>query len=229
VLVLIASLGRSPGVITGTVDALIEEGKKPGRVYIATTSDELIWGECIPLLEREFWARYPDIELDTRQIRISKDDIYDEQDNAEFMRRVAAVVGRERFWGNDVYLSLAGGRKTMSAVMALIGQLYGAKAILHLLVDPELEKDGVITRLLKLPEDRRELVLHPPADKRRLIEFPVFAIPWKINHVVEALKQGGSPDPHLNEIVKDMTPQTRRWLQKVLEEAEKVIKRHSEH
>ncbi len=223
-LVLVASLGRSPGVVTGTVDALIDEGKRPRRVYIAATSDPLIWGKCVPLLEKEFSKRYSDIKLETEHICIRRNDIYDEQDNAEFMRKVAVVVGRECSRGNDVYLSLAGGRKTMSAAMVLIGQLYGARAILHLLVDPELEKNGEIRKLNELPEDERELVLHPPAERRRLIEFPIFAIPWKINEMVDALKQGSSSDPRLNEIVGGMFQRTREWLYKVLEEAERLYR-----
>lgn len=82
----------------------------------------------------------------------------------------------------------------------------------------------MITRLLKLPEEERRLVLHPPAEKRRLIEFPVFAIPWRIEQVIEALKQGRSPDPSLDEIVRRMSQPTRGWLRSVLEEAEEAIK-----
>jgi len=52
--ILIASLGGSPGVVTGMIDALIEEGLRPGRVYLATTGDAEIWSHCIPLLKKNF-------------------------------------------------------------------------------------------------------------------------------------------------------------------------------
>jgi hypothetical protein len=69
-LILIASLGRSPGVVTGTIDALIEEGLRPGRVYLATTSDTEIWSHCIP--GKEFQENYPNIELREDRICTSK-------------------------------------------------------------------------------------------------------------------------------------------------------------
>ncbi len=225
-LVLIASLGRAPGVITGTMDALIEQGKKPGRVYLATTSDQLIWDGCIPLIREEFHKHYPNVELRTEEACIKSDDIYDEEDNAEFMRKVAAIMHKEIIAsGNEVYLSLAGGRKTMSAAMVLLGQLYGVKSVLHLLVDPELESKGMIKRLAELPEEEKRLVLHPPAESRRLIEFPVFAIPWKIDQVILALDRGSSEDPHLDKIVRGMSDRTRKLLKSILVEAERAARR----
>ena len=221
-LVLIASLGRSPGVVTGTVDALNDTGRRPGRVYIATTSDPIIWEKCIPLLKEEFYKRYSGIDLRDSEICIRRNDIYDEDDNAEFARKVGRVIAKEVRGENDVYISLAGGRKTMSAIMALLGQLYGVSGILHILVDPEFERDGEVTRLLGLPMDRRQLVLHPPAEKRRLIEFPVFAIPWRIDQVIKALELGSSDVRALDKLIKRMSEKTRKWLLSVLKEAEEL-------
>ncbi len=223
-LVLIASLGRAPGVITGTVDALIDEGLRPGRVYIATTRDSVIWSDCIPLLMKEFEKRYRGIEFRCEEIVTEKPDIYDEKDTAEFARKAAAVIARETKIGNDVYISLAGGRKTMSAVMALLGQIYGVKAILHLLVDEELERKGVISKLKELPEEEKEMVLHPPRNKRVLVKFPVFAIPWKIDQILIALESGSSKDPNLDKIVKGMDSVARKWLARILKEAEEISK-----
>ncbi|MCX8205466.1 MAG: CRISPR-associated ring nuclease [Candidatus Nezhaarchaeota archaeon] len=221
-LVLIASLGLSPGVVTGTVDALIDEGERPGRVYVATTGHPDIMSKCIPLLIQEFGAYPYPIELRYKEVCTERDDIYDEKDNAEFMRKVAAVLSREVKAGNEVYLSLAGGRKTMSAAMALLGQLYGAKYVLHLLIDPELEAKGLIDRLLGLSEEERGKVLHPPSDKRRLVRFPVFATPWRIYQVMEALRKGRSRNKKLNETVGKLPENVRRLLLKVLEDAEKL-------
>jgi len=179
-------------------------------------------GQCIPLLKEEFSKRYSDIELRDSEICTTGNDIYGEGDNAEFMRKAAAIIHGELSSGNEVYLSVAGGRKTMSAAMALLGQLYGVKSLLHLLVNPELERDGLITKLIELPEEKGELVLHPPANARILVEFPVFAIPWKIDLVIEALERGSSEDPQLDGIVKRMSDKTRELLRKILREAEKA-------
>jgi CRISPR-associated Csx14 family protein len=221
-LILIASLGRSPGVVTGTIDALIEEGLRPGRVYLATTSDTEIWSHCIPLLRKEFQENYPHIELREDRICTSRDDIYDEEDNAEFMRKAAIVMSQERAANNDIFISLAGGRKTMSAAMTLLGQLYGVREVLHILVDPELEKEGTITTLMKLPEKQARQILHPPPNKRRLVRFPVFATPWKIEQIMKALEDGRSDDQQLNEHVKKLNPQTRKLLLNILKEASRT-------
>ena len=74
-----------------------------------------------PYLKKEFQENYPHIELREDRICISKDDIYDEEDNAEFMRKVAVVINQEKAAGNDIFISLAGGRETMSTAMTPLG------------------------------------------------------------------------------------------------------------
>ena len=193
--VLLASLGLSPAVVTETVDALLDEGVRLKRVYVFTTSLDDIWNECIPLLMEEFGRRYPDIRLICKEFTtIKKDDIYNEEDNAEFMRKVGAVMAFERSEGNEIYISMAGGRKTMSAAMALLGQLYGAKAIVHVLVPEEIERKGYIKTLKSLPPKERERVMHPSREVRRLVIFPVIAIPWSVDEVMKALSGKGASE-----------------------------------
>jgi len=223
-LALIASLGRSPGVITGTLDALIEEKTKPRKVIIATTSDPEILGKVIPLLEEEFRKNYPEIELDYSRIIIEKDDIYNEEDNAEFMIKVAKTMNDLNAAGMEIYLSLAGGRKTMSAAMAVLAQIYGVSELLHLLIDPDLEKKGSISELLRLNPKEREEVLHPPKDKRRLIRFPVFAIPWKEDDIIIALEKGKHEDPKLNSLIEKWTQRTRNMLLNILKDVKRLRK-----
>lgn len=74
----------------------------------------------------------------------------------------------------------------MSAAMALLAQIYNARAITHVLVSPEIESKGSIYQLEKLTEGEREEILHPK--EKRLILFPVIGISWMLNDMISALK-----------------------------------------
>ncbi|MFQ6127124.1 MAG: CRISPR-associated ring nuclease [Candidatus Heimdallarchaeota archaeon] len=185
--VLLISLGRSPAVVTETVDALLDRGIRPKRVYLVTTGDETILNECIPLLRKEFDRIYKPkgIELRPYDCILSQNDIYTAEDNIELMGLVAGLLKREQ--NNDILLSMAGGRKTMSAAMALLAQIYNVKAITHVLVPPEIEAEGNIWNLLKISEpSERAKILHP--EERRLIFFPVIGISWMLNDMIRALR-----------------------------------------
>ncbi|MEM1546744.1 MAG: hypothetical protein QXP91_09810, partial [Candidatus Methanomethylicia archaeon] len=84
----------------------------------------------------------------------------------------------------------------------------------------EYEKN--IKDLIKLPEKEREMMMHPPRDKRRLIRFPVFAIPWEIDEVIEALEKGRSENSKLNSIINRMDSGTRRLLVRILRNAREI-------
>ena len=173
-IVLITSLGRSPSVVTETVDALIERNMRPKRVYVVTTADSIVQEKCIPLLRDEFRINYRDIDFIVKNI--SNDDIYDEKDNEEFMRLVAGILDEEICRGSRIFMCLAGGRKTMSAAMAILGWIYGADAIIHVLVPSELEKKGNINVLLKLSPEEKAEILHP-SDKRVIFFSMSFPLP----------------------------------------------------
>jgi CRISPR-associated protein Csx14 len=180
----------SPAVVTETTDALLDEGINLKRVYIVTTLSEDVQSKCIPLLVEEFQnnPRYRGLQLFSHEGIISRADIIDESDNTEFMTIVANIMKREKSREADIYLGMAGGRKTMSAAIALLAQIYTAKATVHVLVPPEIEEKGRIDRLEKLSAEERKRVLHPDKDIRRLILFPVIGISWMLDEMIGCLK-----------------------------------------
>ncbi|MBD3215197.1 MAG: hypothetical protein GF311_21500 [Candidatus Lokiarchaeota archaeon] len=184
--ILFISLGRSPAVVPETLDALMDKGIYIKRTYLITTSDEIIVNKCIPLIQEDFKAHYQSksMELSPWQACLSNDDIYTEGDNLELMIKVSGIFKKES--GNNIYISMAGGRKTMSAAMALLAQIYGARAITHVLVPSEVEKKGNIFQLEKLINKERERILHPK--EKRLIFFPVIGISWMLNDMIKALQ-----------------------------------------
>ncbi|MBS7281404.1 MAG: hypothetical protein KIH09_16420 [Candidatus Freyarchaeota archaeon] len=203
--VLIISLGRSPPVVTETVDALLEMGVNLRRVYCVSTNDVDIQTRCIPLLEAEF-KNYP--EYAKRRIEfnpwyfISNKDIETQEDHLEFVSLASSIMKMEEDRMSDIYLSMAGGRKTMSAAMAILAQIYSARAITHVLVPSEIEKKGSIDYLASIEsEEERRKVLHP--ENKNLILFPVIGIASFRNEIIQILKkQAGSYDRKILEILK---------------------------
>lgn len=202
--VLIISLGRSPAVVPETLDALSETNIYIKRTYLVTTGDETIVNCCIPLLVRDFKLHYEPrgMELRPHSCMLSKDDIHDEQDNLELMLRVGAIFKQEK--QSNIYISMAGGRKTMSAAMALLAQIYGARAITHVLVPPELEREGNIHAIKERFEGETEAEIRPELEKilhprdKRLIFFPVIGISWMLDDMITALKGKDNRNPEID-------------------------------
>ncbi|MBS7251362.1 MAG: hypothetical protein KIH08_12370 [Candidatus Freyarchaeota archaeon] len=73
-------------------------------------------------------------------------------------------------------LDMAGGRKTMSAAMAMLAQIYSGRAITPVLVPTEIESKGVISELEKVKDnkEKRKEVLH--LKDKNLILLPIIGI-----------------------------------------------------
>ncbi|GAB4305114.1 MAG: hypothetical protein Kow0069_00430 [Promethearchaeota archaeon] len=56
--VLIVTLGRSPGLVPETIDALVERGINPQRVHLVTTNDPVTRYESVPLVLQDFRRTY---------------------------------------------------------------------------------------------------------------------------------------------------------------------------
>lgn len=115
-------------------------------------------------------------------------------DHLEFLNKMATHLRGYQF--ANVYLSLAGGRKTMSAVMTIAAQIYGAKVLCHVVpLDEELERLGEIRVWSNLPIQQQEQVLHPPADKVRLVRLPLLSLFPLLDDFLRALQGYVDVDP----------------------------------
>jgi CRISPR-associated protein Csx14 len=115
-------------------------------------------------------------------------DLLSEENHLEFLTAVATQLRAYQF--ANVYLSLAGGRKTMSALMAIAAQIYGAKMLCHIVpLDKELERLGEIRTWASLPRQVQQRVLHPPADQVRLVRLPLISL-FPLLHDFLRLLQG---------------------------------------
>ena len=155
---LIAVCGLAPQVITETVYALCQQGRRPDLVVVLTTREGR--DACLTELfdgEKGAWYRLlDDLKIPIEAIDFSPhrilavsgprgrelSDIRDESDNAAFLKAcMHAAWEHSRVADNPVFYSIAGGRKTMGACLAFAAQAYGRPQdrIFHVLVSPEFE------------------------------------------------------------------------------------------
>lgn len=158
--VLIAGIGTSPAVLTETVWALAHRTKPvvPDEVVIVTTStgkariraellDGGVWAEMKAALARAHVKGADRLRLGETSIRVLPDaegneidDLRSADDNlraADFMLGVVRQYTEDP--GTVVYASIAGGRKTMSALLLSCMSLLGRTddKVFHVLTTPE--------------------------------------------------------------------------------------------
>ncbi len=153
---LIASLGQSPAVITETLDYLRDKKNlvfhrliiiSPGKLRLARAINSagfLKDGKDFSLLDslpvnKDYpqevlwsWDIYPGFLNDLEDIRT--------RDEAnEFYKVVTALTWNYHNPDKHIYYAIAGGRKSMSALMVLAAQRLPVKGIYHVLLnDPNL-------------------------------------------------------------------------------------------
>jgi len=185
--VLIGTLGESPAVVTEALDILKNRGITIHEVILLTTIDSAA-EESLNLLIEHIPAYYNTKDVVPIQIG-AYEDINTEAAVMEFMETACDQLRDMLKRGWNVYVSIAGGRKTMSALMTLAVQIYGAKELFHIIVeDPELEDRSRINELRHYNEEEQKEILHPDIDKITHISMPFIGLfPW-ITDIVKTLK-----------------------------------------
>jgi len=155
--VLLASLGKAPGAVSGLYHALTERGITLHKVVTISPKSPNV-RRCVTVLQREFGER----NVEYQPVYIDAPDIRDESDAFEFKAAFSAALQEHDRPENEVYLGIAGGRTSMGALMAIVAQMSAPHAYLyHLWVPDEIEEDGAISRLFALSAARQQEVLFP--------------------------------------------------------------------
>lgn len=158
--VLLAVCGLNPQVITETLYALLQEDRLPQQVRILTTrggkaainslllpSDGAFSRFC-----RDFGIPQDSIDFGFHSVKVLCDQNgieYDDIDGEEANEQFLSLCMQETFRAaNDpatqIFFSIAGGRKTMGACLAIAAQCYGRPQdrLFHVLVSPEFERSS---------------------------------------------------------------------------------------
>jgi CRISPR-associated Csx14 family protein len=208
--VLISSLGDSPAVVTEAIDKVEhDEQISFDTVITIRTShyDSLVAEEDV--LAGHIVDYYKGRILYV-PLSIGAKDIDSQEDNLEYLTVVAEQLKQHQA-SDDVYVSLAGGRKTMSALMAIAVQIYGATLLFHV-VHQDLDRDLELQRKMKpnylrdlgSDSDELNLLMHPPLQKIQLARFPIVSLFPLLNDLHSALAEHAAPpsDPRLQQILE---------------------------
>lgn len=192
--ILIAALGEHPAVITGMVKALQDkEGIKIDTVHVLHTTDT---GKYIGREGVKHIAQFLENDCEVRSEPLPYSDPNSHQTSKNFLQTVAEILGKyrnpETYW---VYLSLAGGRKNMSALMALTTQFFPSiKGIYHLLDKAEDSANPTWPSIeemeLSMTEDEVGRVLDPPLDNLELISIPYPGVLGNADTLWDLLRTG---------------------------------------
>ena len=229
--VLLATLGESPAVVTESIDKLSAEGIKIDIVTLLTTRDDDAQ-QSLELLDEHIPDYYKGkIEFHgaaSARVINAYHDIDNDDAVVHFMRDACDALKSYRAKGWEVYVSIAGGRKAMSSLMTLAVQFYGATSLFHVLVtDKELEEKGNINRIISLPTDMWNSILHPPVDKIKLVRLPFIGLFPMIDKIISALNGNDPKDKNIVRLLEEngllegyQVTQFGRTVKKILEEVE---------
>ncbi|MGC8580602.1 MAG: sigma 54-interacting transcriptional regulator [bacterium] len=132
--VLITVVGKSPQVVTETWQKLQEDGIIINEIVTFHTTDKDVI-KSVDELKQQFSNR----QVKITSISLGFDEVNELEQNNQFTRVVFAELWKRRIDSQELHISIAGGRKTMSALLYWVAQLVGAKNITHVLASSDIE------------------------------------------------------------------------------------------
>ena len=176
--ILIATLGESPIVVTSMVEALqTKKNLTIDELHVIHPQGEKLIDLGYDLLKTHLKGKC----IVTRSI-LPFLDANSYETSIEFLRVLSNAIQTYEDAANHVYLSLAGGRKNMSALMAATCQFFECvRGLYHVLDkhedDPTKQNFHPIEALFDFAEDIRGEKLSPPANELILVEIPYQQLP----------------------------------------------------
>lgn len=191
--ILVATLGTSPGVITEAMDLLIEEGCRPDGVILIKTQNDKV-KQSYDLLSQHIPSYYEMNWIDAVDIENYGDDIDTTEASKEFMLKACLILKNYRKKGIKCYVCIAGGRKTMSALLAQAVQFYGAERLFHIWAPKGIEDTGEIQKIRRPLDEDGIKGLHPnknesieECDRPKIVDLPFLGIFPLLPKIIAAL------------------------------------------
>ncbi len=178
--VLMATLGEHPAVVSTTANLLRHQGINLDIVQIIYPDEpDDRWVGIGSGMLVDYFAQYP--ELRTELVPLPFADASSAESIRQFLQTVGSYLEQHEQAGNTVYLSLAGGRKHTSALLAILTQFFSCIQHVYHLHDTEEHNERKRFSVQQLdrmsPNERmRRLNLPTPHELERqrftLIELP---------------------------------------------------------
>lgn len=167
--VLVASLGESPVVVTAMYDLLKEKINVDEVMVLRPDGDDVLLG--YELINEGLQGK-----CTLGYVPLSFVDANGEGESYLFLHTLFQHLAVYQRKGDTVYLSLAGGRKNMSALMALVVPFFPCVKKLYQVLDADEHKPGhqfkSIEELIYLPDAAQKTALFPPHEKLILVDIP---------------------------------------------------------
>ena len=204
---MIAPVGKSPSVITEMARFL--ESEYLSDVILLPTKDEFVLAGT-RLVEAALKVHYPKLRIHVHVL--PKNDIASEEDALLAAKEITKAICIEKFKiGTDrIFLNVAGGRKEVTVMAALLGSMFGVTGIYHV-VNKDIEvfneyQQQIMEDIMKFSEkdlDKRiemykeqqekfDKLLFPDGSKLEFINIPVIPYsPEDIARLKRILKPRG--------------------------------------
>jgi hypothetical protein len=175
--VLIASLGRSPGAVTGLYHALTHTGTPIDAVRTVSTSEFQVQ-RAVKVVRDDLKDQGLEDYMD---VCIGSADITDDRDALELKSGFARFLAEARGAGDEVAIGIAGGRTVMGALLTIVAQMEAPEGsyFYQLSVPDAIEEDGRLPQFTRLAPDRQREVLRPMAhfmEQCYLVKIPFVRI-----------------------------------------------------
>ncbi len=178
---LIATLGRSPGTVTGLYNALVEQReadpsfriKRIERIFLLMTEDEGVKRAADIIeeaLDERFGRKAPRVE----QCMFEYEDVSAEQIQA-FKQQVLEIMHELTADEWRLVVGVTGGLVSMGVTLAASAYTYGVDAMYYFRVTDELTRSGSVYKLDsgEIDPKIRQDVLFPPPEQRSVVPLRV--------------------------------------------------------
>lgn len=208
---LIATLGLSPGAVTGLYDALTcDMNIFPDRVHLLMTDHKDVkrsanvvnkalqgrYEANPPLVEQRIFADSSDMDLSRRLA-------------TAFQKMVLAEIRNCLEEDRQLIIGITGGRVSMGAMLAVGAHLYSEwiQGMYHVWVDSDIERQGTIDNLSALERarlfDQRREILFPAENRRKAVWLPVYNLGPKRGYVEQRTTLELRDDPNIDREMAD--------------------------
>lgn len=168
--VLIATLGESPVVVTAMYDLLTKQAQKQIDRLVVLYSEGGMVKEACDLVEEAM--RDQPCVIEWQDLSIT--DVNTTRDCMIFLQKLYQRLTIHQANGDTVYLSLAGGRKSMSALMAWAIPYFSCIQGLYHVIDVNEQDFWTVEQLFgDLSTGQRQRAMHPPLNLLRLVNIPL--------------------------------------------------------
>jgi hypothetical protein len=173
--VLLASVGLSPGAVTGLYYALARAGKPVSQVRTFSSTDQDV-RDAVGICEKEFQR----LGVNYGNRFFDAEDIASDADAQAFKSTFYGLLQEALEDDAEIVVGITGGRTVMGALMAIVAQTTAPDRVLlyHLDVEDDIEADGRLPQLWHFQyTDRWRELLAPPREKCRLVQVPYVRFP----------------------------------------------------